>query len=331
LKETVLRKSSITENTKTVLDARDRNAICALFKEQLNKDVARDNDAIADAIASNFGGEGGIRSRLTDIDVRFRRLPKATPYPKALTELAAAIERCRRDRKVEPTVLNAKRSLNALRDGIVLLRRMETDLTPGAIDAILRAEDVWRHSWPGLTALGPSEEARASAAAIDANLHTERPWEDTAVLASHVDRVRGEVRTRRRAILETHEKAIENGLERLKRRTGFDQLDPDQRHGVLHHLREGAAANTDENAIAPALEALDGQLAARREAAERKAASHLDAVLTTLGASPIVEVTVELSGQEIATEAELDRVLADVRRRVVHELSAHHRVRLRGT
>ena len=208
---------------------------------------------------------------------------------------------------------------------------METDLTPAAIDTILRAEDVWRHAWPGLAALGPSDEARASAAAIEAHLKTERPWEDAGVLASHVDRVRAEVRMRRRAILAAHDKAVENGLERLKRRTGFDQLDPDQRHAVLHHLREGAVANTDENAIAPALEALEGQLAARRESAERKAENHLDEILTTLGASPIVEVTVELSGQEITTEAELDRVLADVRRRVVHELSAHHRVRLRVT
>jgi hypothetical protein len=45
----------------------------------------------------------------------------------------------------------------------------------------------------------------------------------------------------------------------------------------------------------------------------------------------VAEVTIELSGREIATEAELDRVLAELRRRVLHEFAAHHRVRLRGS
>ena len=327
LKETVLRKARITENTTTVVDPRTRTAICNFFKEQLGKEVARDNDAIADAVAEKFGA---IRDRLDAIATTFRRLPKDVAFPKALTELGAAIERCRRDRKVEPTVLAVKRSLDALRDGMVLLRRMETDLTPAAIDAIVKAEDVLRYAWPGLAAVGASEEARAAAAAIEAHLRTERPWEDAPELTAHVERIRSEVRARRRAILDAHERAVEAGLERLKRRPGFDRLDPDQRHAVLHHLREGGAAGTDENAIAPALEGLETHLAARRDAAERKAITQLDATLEAIGATPVVEVTVELSGREIENEAELDRLLVEIRTRVVHELSAHHRVRLRG-
>ena len=326
LKETGLRKAKLTENTVETLSPRDRNAICALFRDLLNKDVARDNDAIADAVADKFAG---VRERLTELGERFRRLPKDTTYPMALTKLERALESCRRDRRVEPTVLAVKRSLNVLRDGFTLLRRMETDLTQQAIDVLRQAEDVRNHVWPPLASVTATAEARAAASAIDAHLSTERPWEDTADLVEHIEHLRNEYRARRRAILDAHDSQVDLAIERLKRRSGFERLDPDQRHQVLRHLREGTSPGTDENAIAPALEALESQLAARREAAEQKARAALDALLESLGETPVVEVAFDLSGREVETEAELERLLDELRRRILHELSAHHRVRLR--
>jgi hypothetical protein len=97
----------------------------------------------------------------------------------------------------------------------------------------------------------------------------------------------------------------------------------------LRAVREGAAPHTDERAVAPSLDALEGLLATRRDAAERRAMTELDALLETLGARAVVEIGTELAGREIETEAELDRLLGELRRRVVHELAANHRVRLR--
>jgi hypothetical protein len=119
--------------------------------------------------------------------------------------------------------------------------------------------------------------------------------------------------------------------DRIKRKDGFDRLDGDQRHAVLRHLTEGTAPGTDEKAIAPALEALEGQLATRREAAESKALAQFDAFRETVGALPVVEISLGLGGREIDSEAELDRLLADLRARILHELTAKHRVRLRGS
>ncbi|KYF76807.1 hypothetical protein BE11_22350 [Sorangium cellulosum] len=326
LKDTGLRKAKLTENTVEALSPRDRNAICALFRDLLGKDVARDNDAVADAVADRFAR---VRERLTELGERFRRLPKSAAYPEALTKLERALETCRRDRRVEPTVLAVKRSLNVLRDGITLLRRMETDLTDQAIDVLRQAEEALNHTWPGLAALVPSEEARAAAGAIEAHLRTERPWEDTAELLPRVELLRGEYRARRRAMLDAHAKEVDLAVERLKRRSGFERLDPDQRHQVLRPLRDGAAPNTDERAVAPALEILEGQLATRRQAAEAKALAELDTLLEVLDDTRVVEVALDLSGREIDTAAELERLLDDVRRRILHELTARHRVRLR--
>jgi len=326
LKDTGLRKAKLTENTVETLAPRDRNAICGVFKDLLGKDVARDNDAIADAVAEKFAG---VRERLTELGERFRRLPKDTAYPDALTKLERALETCRRDRKVEPTVLAVRRSLNVLRDGLTLLKRMETDLSDEAIDVLRQAEDVWNLTWPSLDAVGASEEAHAAANGLAAHLSTERRWEDTPELVPRLELLRNEYRARRRAVLDAHANEVDVAIDKLKRRTGFERLDPDQRHQVLRHLREGAAPGTDDRAIAPPLEALETLLATRREVAEAKARAHLDALLESLGETPVVEVALDVSGREVESEAELERLLDEIRRRILHELAAHHRVRVR--
>jgi tetratricopeptide (TPR) repeat protein len=326
LKDSGLRKAKLFENTQETLSPRERNAICALFKEMFGADVARDNDAIADAVISRFAG---ARERLTEVSERFRRLPKQVKYPDALAQLEKALESCRRSRQVEPAVKNVKRSLSALRDGLTLLRRMETDLHEGAIEVLRQAEDVLLAHVPALMAVAPTEEARAAAAAIQAHLDTERPWEDTADLVPQVELVRDAYRARRRAILDSHATRLDQAIERIKRRDGFERLDPDQHHQVLRHLREGAEADTTDQALAPPLVALESLLEKRLSAGEAKALAHLDTFLEALGDSPTVEVALELGGREIRDENDLERLIDELRKRILHELSAHHRVRLR--
>ncbi len=323
LKDSGLRKAKLTLNTVETLDPRARNAICGFFKDCLGKDVARDNDAIADAVVERFAT---LRQRVTDIAERFRRLPKGVTYPETLRKLEEALEACRRDRKVEPTVLAVKKHLPALRDGVTLLRRMETDLTDPALQQLREADAALQHDWPGLLSLGADEAVRIAAEGIAARLLAERPWEDVAALATQVELVRAAHRARRDALVAAHATRIEQAGEAMKRRPGFDRLDPDQRHQVLRHIRE-AALRDDERA--PPIEALESQLASRLTQGEAKARAHLDELLEGMGGTPVVEVEVSLAGREIESEADLDRVLDELRRRVLHQLSAKHRVRLK--
>lgn len=82
----------------------------------------------------------------------------------------------------------------------------------------------------------------------------------------------------------------------------------------------GDSAGTDERAIVPALEALEGLLAAKREVAEQKALLALDSILESKGATPVVEVALELGGREIADPEALERHLDELRSRILHEL-----------
>lgn len=334
LKDSGLKRAQITVNLTDLLNQRDRVAICAMFKETLGADVARDNDAIADAVMSRFAG---VRDRLNEIEARFRRLPSAIAHPKALDELARALESCRRSRQVEAMLQAVKTSLTNLRQGIIQLRRMETDLTDEAIETLRDAAAVAQHQGPALQALEPTSDVASEVASkvsraiaiLDARLTSDRPWEDPETLAANIAVVRTEYQARRRAVLDAHAHKLEIGVDDLKRRDGFDKLDADERHKVLRHLREGGAATTDEKAIAPALESLPALLRARLDSSTEKALLELGATLEAKGGTPTVDVTLDFRGREIKSEPELDRFLEELRRKILHELSANHHVRLK--
>jgi hypothetical protein len=114
LKETGLRKARLFLNTTEVLHPRDRNAICKMFRDTFGAEVAHNDEAIANELVRRFAD---VRDRLTVLGERFRRLPTAIKYPKALADLEKALEAARRSLRVEPTVAALKRDLSVLREG----------------------------------------------------------------------------------------------------------------------------------------------------------------------------------------------------------------------
>ena len=81
--------------------------------------------------------------------------------------------------------------------------------------------------------------------------------------------------------------------------------------------------------MAPALETLEVLLAERRQAAELKALAELDSLLEEVGAGATIEIHTGLSGREVRSVPEFERLLEGLRERVIAELTAQHRVRLK--
>jgi len=325
LKETGLRKAELFPNTKEALEPRDRASICKFFAEHFATDIARENEAIADAVVKYFKG---ARERLNLVGANFRKLPGGIKYPKALENLERALELCRSSRQIEPVAKAVKGQLGSLQDGLSLLRRVERDLTDDAIVALRLAHDTQTLLWPEFESLAPPE-AKVALSAIESHLKAERPWEDLGDLKRQVECLRQAYRDVRAGILAVHAVKVEAAIERVKRRDGFDRLNPDQRHQVTSHLREGAPLQTTPEQLVPSLRLLDDIFAAKLEAVEQKAQAHLDEVLATLGENPTVEVDLETRGRVIRDASELERWIADVRDRVGRELAANHRVRLK--
>jgi hypothetical protein len=325
LKDSVFRKASLFVNIDQV-DPRTLVKICQFFKEALSVDVNRSDDAIADAALDHLKG---VRERLTQLDESFRKLPRDVKYPEVLTKLAKALEDCRRSRSTKPVVSAVNRQLPTLRDGVQLLRRMETDLSDASIALLSEVDSVARYRAVSLKAMGSSEQELNALRDLESHLASDRPWEDTTPLLPKVTLLREAYRARRKAILAAHTARLEETTEQLKRREGVEKLNPDQRHRVLQHLQSAADAGGTENDVAPALETLEVLLAERRQVAELKALAELDSLLEEVGYGATVEISTGLSGREVRSVPELERLLEGLRQRVLAELTANHRVRLK--
>lgn len=326
LKETGLRKARLFPNTIEVLQPRDRNAICKVFRDTFGADVPHNDEAIANEAVRRFAD---VRDRLTAVGERFRRLPPGIKYPKALADLEKALEAARRSRRVEPTVAALKRDLPALREGLPLLRRMETDLDETALGALSAASSALQYHWPQLLPLAPPASLHEAAKALSEHLESDRPWEGIAELRARIQALLDYYRERRQSILDEHVTRLEAAVDWIKRREGFERLDPDAQYDIISPLREHARLDTDAKAIQPELAVLDSLFQARLDKAQQKALSRLDELLEKIIGKPTVEVSLQLAGTLIATPAELERLLEDIRRQIVHQLDANHRVRLR--
>lgn len=130
-------------------------------------------------------------------------------------------------------------------------------------------------------------------------------------------------------MLDEHAARLEAAVDWIKRREGFERLDPDAQYDIISPLREHARLDTDAKAIQPELAVLDSSFQTRLEKAQQKAIVRLDELLEKIVGKPTVEVSLQLTGTLIATPAELERLLEDIRRQIAHQLDANHRVRLR--
>lgn len=329
-KDQTLRKTEFFPNKEETVTQRDRNAICKMFAEQFGQDVAREPEAIADAVGVHFAS---AREQLTELQHLLMRLP-GKAQPKQLEQLEKALEDCRRKRQVDPTLTALKRHLTALNDGLTELRRLRTDVTEDVVRQVVEAKDFTDIYASQLEAevLSGNIESGAIASAVTIlreGLESTRPWEAIGTLRDSVSDLRALYGKRRGELLASHQLRIEDALKSLKLKDGFDTLTEDEQHQVLSHVREGASYNTKIESPAPSLADLESQSAARIRTALDKALMHLDELREAQGVRPTVTVSLRASGREIETEQELERFLDEVREQVLVELKAARRVRLK--
>jgi hypothetical protein len=329
-KENTLRKSEFFPNKDESVTARDRNAICKLFQDQFNKEIGREDEHIADAVGVHFGQ---AREHLSELQQLLSRLPNK-PQPKELDQLEKALESCRRDRRVDPILKALKRHLNQLSDGLTELRRLRTDLTEEVVRKVSAAHDfeaIYLEQLESEVEGGRIEASAVKPAAAELRdaLLSPRPWEAASNMTEGVSQLRAVYEKRRGEVLASHTARIEEALSSLKLSDGFDTLDQDEQHQVLHHVRDGASFHTKVESPVPALNDLEAQFPLRLKSAVDKALSQLDEFRESQGEKPTVNVPLRASGREIDSEQALDRFLNELREQILKELKAGHRVRLK--
>lgn len=300
-----------------------RAKICEFFKKCFRHEMDREDSVIADAVGHYFPLQG---PRVRAVLARFAQLPGNPPPPPALTRLEDALASCLREiRQTLPTLRQVKKHLNALREGIQLLGNLETDLSDNAIAAVREAARVRDHHAAQLRDTGIlSEDGAAALHRIEAHLATERPWTDIAALDADLARLRDAYTAERRRLLQWQEQEAEQARASIKAQPGFSTLTADQSHRVLRPFA-AAVTTTGADAVAPTLRELFESFKVALERATAEAQDHLDRLRFDRPGDDrprFVPVDLGLRNRHVATEADVEALLADIRERLLAQLRA---------
>jgi hypothetical protein len=300
-----------------------RARICKFFEEQLDYKMDREDNAIADAVSTQFPRQA---QRLRGVLDRLNRLPGHAEAPPELARLQDVLEKAvASSRRTKPTVQLVKARLDALRDGFDRLNRYDAELTDAAIAAVRHAATVRDHHLAQLLADGHGERVAEQARAIDAQLGGARPWIDIAGIQADVDAIVALYAQTRRARLVWQEAQAEEARGRVRHEDGFATLTADQSHQVLRPIAL-AVTNTSEDAVAPTLEQLVADFEPALKRAIEQALDTLDGFRSTR--TPVVKLEMRLKNRVVKTEAEVEGIVGELRERLMKQIEGGVHVRL---
>ena len=330
-----------------------RARICRFFETRLQLELAREDHVIADAVAQHFPP---LVQQLRRVEDKLRRLPGHPPAPPDLVKLGDILEQCIRTcRQTKPTVKLLKVHLDALNEGVQTLQLYDVELTDAAVGALRQACDTLQYQaaqlqaqWEGVPYLPHgggaqadgshqaneravwADKVGAAAAAIQAQLAQDRPWRSAAALEQDVATIREAYIAERKRLLELQEQQVEQLRMRVRSRQGFSTLTSDQSHRVLRPLA-GAVIDTTVDAVAPSLAELRDTFIARVLRAENEANRILDEILS-LGPKPLIKpLNLGLQNRELASAADVEALLDEIRVKLLDQISQGVRVRLVST
>ena len=318
------RRAEFFPATEGEVTGRDRIAIRKLFQTYLQVDLEPDDEPIADATFLHFPP---YRERLREIERRFDQLPGRPPLPQALQKLGRALEDCCRSRLVQKTVVEVKRNLDGLRDGLEHLGVCNAELTQEAIEAVVAAGRVRDHELSQLRQMGELAGIEDDAAVVTTHLSADRPWREASQLTPAIGRVRARYVEVRKALLNKQNLEAEQARSRVKTRPGFAQLDGDHAHRILRPLAE-VMVDTTAEAVSPALVEVRDRFASRIGQAEELANDRLDEELSTTPERQVVKVEAHLRGREVASREQLQAVFKELEDRIGPLLDQGARVRI---
>jgi hypothetical protein len=278
------------------------------------------------AVRIHFPVQAGRLRRVLD---RLSHLPIVGKRRDALVKLQDALETClRRVRQTQPTVLQVKANLDVLRDGLQLLRIIDAELTDEMVQRVRATADTRDHQGQQLLGVAGLEPAVASAiAGLREHLTHERPWRTVADAEGLAATIRAAYTQARTNLLRRQEDLTDQARSRVKTREGFSTLTAEQAHNVLRPISE-AQTDTTAEAVAPPLSSLEGPFDLRLQKAEDEAFERLDALRGQNSSTLVVWMDLGLKNREIATLEDVDRLLEELRGRLLAQLETGSRIRL---
>jgi hypothetical protein len=323
-KDRDLKRSEVFPPSDAEITGRDRISICKFFKDYLDCDLDRENDAIADAVFQQFPGR---MQQLREVEQRYNQLPDRPILPDKLLKLQRALEECMRSRQVQDTVIAVKKYLDVLRDGVEQLRLTQADLTDEAVVMLKRALEVRSHQVKQLQQLDQVEPVAAAIEALEEQLQRDRPWNDIKSLDPQLQSIEAHYQTVRLSLIERQEQTAETIRAQVKRRQGFSRLDIKKVEYVLRPVLE-AMINTSAAACYPALVELRDTATLRLQASEKVANRYLDDALSEETDEQVVTLNLKLRDREVNSPEEIEQLVEYVREQLTQQLKPNTRIRI---
>jgi hypothetical protein len=303
-----------------------RARICKFFEERLGHPMDREDHAIADAVLQQFPK---LAQQLRGVQSKLNRLPGSPEGPAVFGKLGEALEQCIRTcRQTKPTVKLVKKHLDTFQDGVQLLQLYGAELTDDAIRAVTAAHDMLTYQHAQLKDLGvEAGNVEVAATRVAAQLAAERPWLDLAAFDDDLAQIRNCYLAERQRLLQWQEQQAETARARVKARDGFSTLTGEQTHKVLRPIVQ-AVTDTTSEAAAPTLVDLKDPFVLALTRAEDQANELLDEILSE-GEKPLItRVDLHLHNREVATEADVQALVDEIKERLLEQIRAGVRVRL---
>jgi hypothetical protein len=308
-----------------------RAKLAQMFEKQFDRSVERDDAALADAVVACFPER--LR-RLRDLEAQLSKLPGGVKLPEQLARYHEALEgSIQRARHTRDVVLFLKLKLDALRDGDGRLKRFEEGLADDAALTQLKLAHSAHHTFlpqlRDLKGLKPDQENLA--ARLAALWAEEEPWREVTSLSDPLAAAHSAYFDARGELIDAQQDRVDEARKRIKARQGFSTLSADRSNLVLRSFVQ-ASANVERDATSPALSALRDQLTLALQQAEEKANERLDELLSELEDADkpklVKKLDLGLRHREVSTEAEVDVLVEEIRKRLIEQIKAGVRVRI---
>lgn len=323
-KDRTFRKAEFFPPAEDPVTARDRVAIGKFFESALDAKLDREDEAFADAAFKYFPPQ---RTALRELEKRFGDLPGRPALPQRLAKLAKALEDCCRNRPIQNIVLELKRNLDPLRDGLQQLQILRAEMTDPVVAAVTEATRVRDYQLAQLAEASSLAGLEADAEAIRGHLESETPWRVIHGIDEACERIRERYLEVRQGILSAHSVEAEKAQARIRAIPGFELLSPDPAHRVLKPILEAQSVGTPD-ATSPTLVVLRETFASRLGPAEEQARDRLDDERNQITPQKVVKVETNLRGREVQSREQLQGIFRELEERIGPLLDQGDRVRI---
>jgi hypothetical protein len=324
-KDRAFKRASFFPAGEDVIGAPMRNKIRKFLEAAFGEQLDATNEAIADVVGQKFPQ---VADRLHDVQRRVQRLVRRPADLPGLAGLQPALEACvRRSRNTQATVEALAKHLAPLVDGLAALDRVDRELTEEGLHAVNRALVALDPRLLQLGELGPLDpELAAARDRLTAQVEQPRPWLDIGSVEGDAKRAEVAYQNARARLLADQQARCDAAKATVSGRPGFEKLTADDAHDVLSPI-DGARATTTDTAVLPPLGTLRDAFDLALSRAVAAANLRLDQLLSERD-HPVVPMDPRLGNREIATEADLEALLAELRALIAPHVAAGRRVRL---